>query len=44
MFDLLGTPDGRKDLKLYETDHTPPKNEFIKQTLSWLDRHLGSVK
>ncbi len=43
MFDLLGTPDEHKDLKLYETDHIPPRNEFIKETLAWLDRYLGPV-
>ncbi len=44
MFDLLGTPDANKELKLYETDHIPPRNEFIKETLAWLDRYLGPVK
>ena len=44
MFDLLGTPDEHKELKLYETDHIPPRNEFIKETLAWLDRYLGPVE
>jgi hypothetical protein len=44
MFDLLGTPDEHKELKLYETDHIPPRNEFIKETLAWLDRYLGPVR
>jgi serine/threonine protein kinase/dienelactone hydrolase len=44
MFDLLGTPAEHKQLKLYETDHIPPRNEFIKETLAWLDRYLGPVK
>jgi serine/threonine protein kinase/dienelactone hydrolase len=44
MFDLLGTPDEHKDLKLYETDHIPPRIEFIKEILAWLDRYLGPVK
>jgi len=43
MFDLLGTPDEHKQLKLFETDHIPPMNEFIKETLAWLDRYLGPV-
>ena len=43
LFDLLGTPDEHKDLKLYETDHIPPRNEFIRDTLTWLDRYLGPV-
>ena len=43
MFNLLGTPAGHKELKLYETDHLPPANEFIKKTLAWLDKYLGPV-
>jgi hypothetical protein len=44
MFDLLGTSAEHKPLKVYETDHIPPRNEFIKETLAWLDRHLGPVR
>ncbi len=44
MFDLLGIPDEHKELKLYETDHIPPRNEFIKEILAWLDRYLGPVQ
>jgi serine/threonine protein kinase len=44
MFDLLGTPAEHKALKLYDTDHIPPRNEFIKETLAWLDKYLGPVK
>jgi dienelactone hydrolase len=44
LFDLLGTPAEHKALKLYETDHIPPRNESIKETLAWLDRYLGPVK
>jgi eukaryotic-like serine/threonine-protein kinase len=44
MFDLLGTPAQDKQLKLYETDHNPPRNEIIKETLAWLDRYLGPVQ
>ena len=44
MYDLLGTPAPDKQLKLYETDHTPPRNELIKETLAWLDRYLGPVQ
>jgi serine/threonine protein kinase len=43
MFDLLGTPDEHKDLKLYETDHLPPRNEYIREILAWLDKYLGPV-
>jgi hypothetical protein len=44
MFDLLGTPDEHKELKLYVTDHIPPRNEIIKEILAWLDRYLAPVK
>jgi serine/threonine protein kinase/dienelactone hydrolase len=44
MFDLLGTPAADKQQKLYDTDHIPPRNEIIKETLVWLDRYLGPVK
>ena len=44
LFDLLGTPEEHKALKVYETDHIPPKNEFIKDILAWLDKYLGPVK
>jgi hypothetical protein len=44
MFDLLGTPEEHKKLMLYETDHIPPKNDFIRDTLEWLDKYLGPVK
>ncbi len=44
MFDLLGTPEEHKALKIYETDHIPPRNEFIKEILVWLDKYLGPVK
>jgi len=43
MFDLLGTAAEHKQLKLYETDHIPPRNEFVKETLAWLDKYLGPV-
>jgi serine/threonine protein kinase/cephalosporin-C deacetylase-like acetyl esterase len=44
MLDLLGTPKEQKEMKLYETDHFIPRNEFIKETLGWLDRYLGPVR
>jgi len=44
MFDLLGASKGKKELKLYATDHIIPRNESIKETLAWLDRYLGPVK
>jgi len=44
MFDLLGTPARDKQMRVYNTDHMPPRNEYIKETLAWLDRYLGTVK
>lgn len=43
MFDLLGTPQEHKALKLYETDHFVPINEHIKETLAWLDKYRGRL-
>jgi formylglycine-generating enzyme required for sulfatase activity/dienelactone hydrolase len=43
MFRLLGTPASDKRLILYDTDHIPPKAEYVKETLAWLDRYLGPV-
>jgi dienelactone hydrolase len=44
MYDLLGTPEKDKVLKLYNTDHHIPKNELIRETLNWLDKYLGPIK
>lgn len=44
MFDLLGTPPADKQLKLYDTDHFIPRNEFTKEALNWLDRYLGPLQ
>ncbi|MGB5875201.1 MAG: dienelactone hydrolase family protein, partial [Bacteroidota bacterium] len=44
MFDLLGPPAEDKRLIPYETDHIPPRTEYVKETINWLNRYLGSVK
>ena len=44
MYDLLRTPDEHKALKLFDTDHIPPRIEYIKETLAWLDKYLGPVE
>jgi formylglycine-generating enzyme required for sulfatase activity/dienelactone hydrolase len=44
LFEFLGTPPKDKELKVYDTDHIPPRNEYIKETLAWLDTYLGPVK
>jgi len=44
LFELLGTPKENKQLVLYETDHIPPRADFIRETLTWLDKYMGPVK
>jgi pimeloyl-ACP methyl ester carboxylesterase len=44
VYEMLGTPEEHKALKLFPTDHIPPKNDFIRETLDWLDRYLGPVQ
>jgi alpha-beta hydrolase superfamily lysophospholipase len=44
MYDLLGSSKEDKKLILYETDHIPPRAEYIKETLAWLDKYLGPVR
>ena len=44
LFDLLGTPAKDKVQKVYDSDHSVPHNELVKETLAWLDRYLGPVK
>jgi eukaryotic-like serine/threonine-protein kinase len=41
---MLGTEPDHKRLILYETDHIPPRTEYIKETLAWLDKYFGPVK
>jgi formylglycine-generating enzyme required for sulfatase activity/dienelactone hydrolase len=43
-YSLLGTPDDDKKFILYDTDHIPPRAEYIKECLAWLDRYLGPVR
>jgi dienelactone hydrolase len=41
-YDLLSTT--KKELLLYDTDHFVPKNEMIKEVLTWCDKYLAPVK
>jgi formylglycine-generating enzyme required for sulfatase activity/dienelactone hydrolase/predicted Ser/Thr protein kinase len=43
MLESLGTQEEDKRLVLFETDHIPPRAEFIRETLAWLDKYLGPV-
>jgi hypothetical protein len=40
---LLGPRKDQKKRLLYETGHSIPRNELIKETLNWLDQYLGPV-
>ncbi len=44
MFEMLGTPPEHKRLKVYATDHFIPSDEFVKESLAWLDKYLGPVQ
>jgi cephalosporin-C deacetylase-like acetyl esterase len=44
MFEFLGTSPGNKVLRVYESDHMIPLTEFIRESLSWLDKYLGPVR
>jgi formylglycine-generating enzyme required for sulfatase activity/cephalosporin-C deacetylase-like acetyl esterase len=44
MFDLLGTSLENKMLRVYDSDHFPPRDEFIRESLAWLDKYLGPVQ
>ncbi len=44
MAELLGTPPEHKQIIFYETDHIPPKAEYIRETLAWLDKYFGPVR
>jgi len=44
LFRLLGTPEKDKRHVIYETGHAPPRKEFIRESLDWLDKYLGPLK
>jgi dienelactone hydrolase len=41
---LLGSKKEQKKHLIFETGHSIPRNELIKQTLDWLDKYLGPVQ
>jgi formylglycine-generating enzyme required for sulfatase activity/dienelactone hydrolase/predicted Ser/Thr protein kinase len=43
-FRFLGTPEKDKRHIIYDSGHVPPRKEFIRETLDWLDKYLGPVK
>jgi dienelactone hydrolase/predicted Ser/Thr protein kinase len=44
MFELLGTPAADKRWIVYDGGHFVPREQLVKETLAWLDRHLGPVR
>jgi dienelactone hydrolase len=44
LFQLLGAPKEHKRQVIYDTGHSIPRTEVIKETLAWLDRYLGPLK
>ena len=43
LFEMLGTPAEHKRRVIYDTSHTIPRTEMIRESVSWLDRYLGPV-
>ena len=44
MYQLFGTPEKDKLLKLYDTGHYLPQTQLIKETLAWLEKYWGPTK
>lgn len=44
MFRLFDVPDDRKRRVVYETGHTIPRADLIRESLDWFDRYLGPVR
>jgi len=44
MFKRLGTKEPEKRYALFDSGHAAPRNDIIRETLNWLDLHLGPAK
>ena len=44
LFRLLGTPEKDKRHVIYDSGHVPPRKEYVRESLDWLDKYLGPVK
>jgi len=44
LFQLLGTPAANKRRVVYDTGHNIPRPDLIRESLDWLDRHLGTAQ
>jgi class 3 adenylate cyclase/dienelactone hydrolase len=43
MFNFLGTAPEHKKLILYDVGHLVPRTDFVKESLAWFDKYLGTV-
>ena len=41
LFKLLGTPAEHKRRVVYETSHSIPRNEMIKEVVDWMEKYWG---
>ena len=44
LFRFLGTKESDKRYALFDSGHVPARNDIIRETLNWLDAHLGPVE
>ena len=44
LYRMLDTPAKDKKHVIYESGHAPPRKDFIRESLDWLDKYLGPVK
>ena len=44
MFRLFGVPEEQKRRAVFETGHTIPRADLIRESLGWLDKYLGPVR
>jgi dienelactone hydrolase len=44
MFDYMRTPPRDKVLRVYDSDHSVPRTELVRESLAWLDKYLGPVQ
>ena len=44
MYQLLGTRKEDKKLMLFDSDHIVSRIDFVRETLSWLDKYMGPIR
>jgi hypothetical protein len=40
----MRTPPRDKVLRVYDSDHSVPRTELVRESLAWLDKYLGPVQ